>query len=124
MKKNEDKEKDLLIKSLVDITIESYRIVKIFEHILHKLDSREQVRVQGQLSWFNKKIDEIISNTKLEIINLEGQRYDVGMAATPLNIEEFDQNEDLLVQQMIEPIIMSEGSIIKTGTMILGRTQT
>jgi hypothetical protein len=41
------------------------------------------------------------------------------MAATPLNIEEFDANDALMVDQMIEPIIMGKEGLIKTGTVTL-----
>ena len=43
------------------------------------------------------------------------------MAATPLNIEEFAANDSLMVDQMLEPIIMGPGGLIRTGTLVLGR---
>ena len=59
--------------------------------------------------------------SNLKVINLEGQKYDIGMAVAPLNIDQFNENEVLVVEQMIEPIIMFGNSILKTGTVILGR---
>ena len=43
------------------------------------------------------------------------------MAVTPLNIDEFDENDKLYIQQIIEPIIMRDDEIIKPGTVVLGR---
>ena len=120
MGNNEDNTYEQLLKSIIDLTVESYRFKKVFERVLLKLETGEQARYLGQLAWFNKKIDDALLNCGLNIVNLESQKYDIGMAATPINIDEFDYNEILLVEQMIEPLIMSKNSIVKTGTMILG----
>ena len=57
----------------------------------------------------------------MKLINLEGQMFDPGMAVTPLNLDEFDADEPLLVQRMIEPIVMKDGRVCRTGTAMLGR---
>ena len=41
------------------------------------------------------------------------------MAATPLNIEEFEPEDALIVDQMLEPIIMGPNGVIRTGTVTL-----
>ena len=35
------------------------------------------------------------------MVNVEGQPFDPGMAATPLNIEDFEVNDTLEVEQML-----------------------
>ena len=59
----------------------------------------------------------------LKIVNVDGQLYDPGMAVTPLNIEDFETDDILYVEQTMEPIIMQENAVVKTGTVILGRVQ-
>ena len=41
------------------------------------------------------------------------------MAVTPLNIDDFDTDEGLVIAQMIEPILMDGGSVRRTGTVLL-----
>ena len=54
-------------------------------------------------------------------MNLEGQAFDAGAAATPLNISDFSPDDVLVVEQMIEPIIMDSVGIVRTGTVLLAR---
>ena len=69
-------------------------------------------------------MDEIAESAGLQIVEINhGEPYDTGMAATPLNIGDFKEDEHLLIEQMIEPIIMEDGSVIKSGTFILGRQE-
>jgi hypothetical protein len=60
-----------------------------------------------------------LAQSGLRIVNVEGHPFDPGMAATPINIEEFDENDSLMVDQMLEPIIMSNEGLVKTGTVAL-----
>jgi hypothetical protein len=55
----------------------------------------------------------------LHIVDLDGERYQEGMAATALNAADFGPDEVLYVEHMMEPIIMGPDGIRRTGTMTL-----
>lgn len=113
--------KEVLLKSIIDMVIEEWRFKKVFERMLQKFDIGEQSRYRGQFSWFDKKVSEAVDNAGLYIVNVEGQDFDIGMAVTPLNLDDFAAEDKLFVEQMLEPIIMGDNNIIKTGKVILGR---
>ena len=64
-----------------------------------------------------------LDDSGLRIVDLDGQPYDPGMAVTPLNIEEFETDDVLYVAQTMEPIIMQNDVVVKTGTVLLGRIE-
>ncbi len=106
-------------QSLISIASESWRFSRVFERLVMKLDAGEKSRYQSQLRWFTKKVDEALAQVELRIVNVEGHPFDPGMAATPLNIEEFKPEDSLVVDQMLEPIIMDKNGLVKSGTVIL-----
>lgn len=106
-------------KAVISMAIESWRFTRVFERLLSRLDAGEQNRYKSQFRWFVKKMEEALEQADLRIVNLEGQLFDPGMAATPLNIEEFDAQDILIVDQMLEPVIMGKEGLIKTGTVTL-----
>lgn len=110
-----------LQNSMITIASEYFRFQRVFEKVLSRLGIEEQEKYRGQFSWFSKRIDRALDNAGLKLQNLEGQLYDPGMAITPLNLDEFGPEEILYVSQMIEPIIMQENTVCKTGTAVLGR---
>ena len=110
---------DSMRLSLISIASESWRFSRVFDRMLMKLDAGEQSRSQSQLRWFIKKVDEALSKVDLRIVNVEGHPFDPGMAATPLNIEEFQPEDSLVVDQMLEPIVMDKDGLVKSGTVIL-----
>ncbi|GMW00554.1 MAG: hypothetical protein AMXMBFR84_16910 [Candidatus Hydrogenedentota bacterium] len=109
--------------AVVSMSIESWRFAKVFDRLLTKLDAGEQGRYRGQFRWFIKKVEEALETAELRIVNVEGQPFDPGMAATPLNIEEFDTNTHLIVDQMLEPIIMGREGLVKTGIVTLRKAE-
>ena len=114
---------EALTQSLLEISVESWRLGKLFDRLLTKLDAGEQGRYRGQFRWFQKKLEESLDVAQLRVVNVEGHRYDPGMAATPLNIDEFEPQDVLIVDQMLEPVIMGPEGIVKTGTVTLRKVQ-
>lgn len=108
---------------IINIAVESWRIGKVIERMMMKIDAGEQARYKSQFCWFIKKVEESLKQAGLNLVNVEGQPFDPGMAATPLNIEEFDTGDTLIVDQMIEPIIMSKEGLVKAGTVTLRKVE-
>ena len=108
-------------KNLVVIAIELHRFKSVFAKAISKLDVDEQNKYSSQFQWFSKKVTKALDDAGIRVVTLDGQLYDPGMAATPLNIEDFEAEDILYVAQTMEPIIMQDNAVIKTGTVILGR---
>jgi hypothetical protein len=109
--------------AVISMAVESWRFGRVFDRLLTKVDAGEQNRYKSQFRWFIKKVEEALENAELRIVNVEGHPFDPGMAATPLNIEEFDGNDALMVDQMLEPIIMGKEGLVKTGTVTLRKVE-
>ncbi|WP_308340197.1 hypothetical protein, partial [Thiolapillus sp.] len=110
-------------EAVITMAVESWRFGRVFDRLLLKLDAGEQTRYKSQFRWFIKKVEETLEQADLKIVNVEGHTFDPGMAATPLNIEEFDTKDALVVDQMLEPIIMGKEGLVKTGTVTLRKVE-
>jgi hypothetical protein len=112
-----------LTKSMLDIAVESWRFGRLFDRLLTKLDAGEQGRYRGQFRWFQRKLEESLEAAGMRVVNVEGHPFDPGMAATPLNIDEFNAQDALVVDQMLEPIIMGPEGLVRTGTVTLRKVE-
>ena len=119
IKENIKKLKCILETTLASLAIESWRLSKSFERLLIKSDPMEQRKYKSKLSWFNKKLNETLEEANLKFINLENQKYDTGSAVTAINLDDFQPDEDLEIDQMIEPIVMSNEGVLIAGTVVL-----
>jgi hypothetical protein len=110
-----------LENSLIDLAVESWRFSRLFGKVVSKLDAGETTRYHGPHRYFQKKVEESLVANGLQIVNVEGQPYDPGMAASALNLDDFASDDLLIVDQMVEPIIMGSNGLRKEGTVMLRR---
>lgn len=110
---------DQLEQSLIEIAVESWRFSRLFSRVVNKLDAGEAGRYVNQLRYFQKKVEESLDANGLTLVNVEGHPFDPGMAASALNIGDFGPDDQLLVDQMVEPIIMGPYGLKKPGTVML-----
>ena len=114
---------DTMRETVVSMAVESWRFGRVFERLLLKLDAGEQNRYKSQFRWFLKKVEDALEQSDMKLVNVEGHLFEPGMAATPLNIEEFEADDILMVDQMLEPIIMGKEGLVKTGTVTLRKVE-
>lgn len=105
-------------QALIDIAVETWRLDQVIEKAVLGMEPITAERFLSQYRWFQKKVGGALAQAGLQAVDLTGQAYSVGMAATPLNADEFDDDE-LEVAQMIEPIIMCDGRVMRAGSMML-----
>lgn len=114
---------ELIFNSLVEISVESWRFSRLFARLLSKLDAGESVRYTSQYRYYLKRLEETLDSAGLTLVTVEGQTYDPGVAASALNIEDFGADDVLVVEQMIEPIIMSSEGLVRRGTVMLRKVE-
>ena len=110
-------------QSLIDLSIESWRFAKLFGRLLDKLDAGDGSRYINQLHYFLKRIDETLDTSGLKFVDLEGEPYDPGVAVSALNVADFDPDDQLVVAQMVEPIVMNDSGLIRPGTVMLRKVE-
>ena len=110
-------------QALVDLAIESWRFQKLFARALGTLDAGESGRFANQHRYFIKRIDDCLAAAGLKLVNLEGHGYDPGAAVTALNVGDFNAEDQLVVDQMIEPVVMSKSGLLRTGTVMLRKAE-
>lgn len=119
MTTNQNSDSQQLEQSLIDIAVESWRFAKLFGRVLGKLDAGEGSRYVNQVRYFDKKVEESLAASGLKLVNVEGQAFDPGIAASALNLGDFAPDDLLFVDQMVEPIIMGPDGIKRQGTIML-----
>jgi len=112
-----------LERSLMDMAVESWRFSRLFARLVNKLDAGESSRYVNQLRYFQIKVEECLDASGLKIVNVEGQPFDPGMAASAINIGDFGPDDVLIVEQMVEPILMGTEGLRRQGTVTLKKVQ-
>ena len=111
-------------EAIVKLAAESWRFIRVFEHAVSGLDAHEAARYRDTADAFRKKIEEALGAMDMRVVCIEGTAFDPGIAATPLNIEDFGPGDELEVGAMVEPIIMNRDGLVRMGSVTLRKIKT
>jgi hypothetical protein len=105
--------------ALLDLAVDAWKFARLFERIVSKLDAGEQNRYLNQMRFFQRRVDAAVEAANARLVSIEGTRFEPGIAATPLNLSDFDPSDELYVDQMLEPIVMGSEGVLRMGTIML-----
>ena len=115
---------DGAVDALVDLAVESWRLVRLFNRVLRKLDAGEGSRYVSKVEWFLRRLEESLEKADLRLVDLTGREYEPGFPASALNAEDFEDGDRLVVDVMLEPIVMGpEGVVRRPGTVMLRKVE-
>lgn len=110
---------------VADFLIEDFRFSRSYLSVLDKLFLEERKRYESAYNFHATKVEELANKFNLKLaVYKNGDLYDDGYPITPLNADEFEKEDVLYIEQMIEPIILTtDGKVIRQGTAILARKE-
>ena len=114
-------------ETLIKIIGESWRFTLSYKNLLVDYETNAgsvPQRFLSRLHWYEQTLPQIVSAVGISIRGdkeLVGVKYDPGMAEIPLNIDEFSENDELLIEQVLEPTIIGINGVLKAGTVMLRR---
>lgn len=110
-----------LSSAIINFAIDSWRFAKNFRNLAAKLQPSEQKRANNQLHFYLKKIDEALNSVHCRFVDYTGNKYDPGLPISVINLDEFTYEDELVIEQMLEPVVIGNTGIIRIGTATVGR---
>ena len=107
--------------ALVELASESWRFHQVMQQSIGAMDPFDAQRLANHYAWYERIVQNVLDEAHLRVVDLTGERYDIGMAITPLNLEDFPEGvqSSYYIAQMVEPIVMQDGTVRKHGTAML-----
>lgn len=108
-------------QAMVDFAAENWKLNQGLERAVLEMEPMAAERFLNQFEWYQRKVQAMLDEARLSIVDLTGMEYSAGMAVSPLNLEDFPNRPDAVfrIAQMVDPIIMQNGQVRKTGTVML-----
>lgn len=107
---------------LIKIYIESFRFLSMVKKIVCALDESKQRRYAGRISWYEEQWNSIMSTRGFNVFCKTGIDYEPGILGQIQNLEDFDSEEQLVIEKWNEPtIIDKDGKILHQGIALVGR---
>lgn len=105
--------------ALVSLAVEAYRFSQTVEGGARRMDAAEQGRFASQARYFMRKVEHSLAEAGLRLVVVDGEPYTVGEAVTVLNLEDFADTDNLMIDQTLEPTVMWRKKIVHLGVVLV-----
>ncbi|HZG50739.1 MAG TPA: hypothetical protein VEZ40_01265 [Pyrinomonadaceae bacterium] len=107
---------DVPLASLIELTLEGWRLDSW-------LAAQPPDQVASKLRHVARRLQKFLRERELSALDLTGRRYEPGMSVEVL--EAFDDERlgahERLIDEMVEPVILWRGRVVKYGRVVIRR---
>lgn len=111
-------------QSVVDLIVESWRLNRFIKNLAERIaDPKVQKKSFNQVARFEKHLQSTLDAMNLSVIDFTGEDFEDGLPILPINLGDFNANDVLMVETMMEPTVKvaDTAEIIKKGAAVLRR---
>jgi hypothetical protein len=80
-------------------------------------------RERAQLAYAARSIGDALAGLDIRLYEFVGQPYSPSLPVEPVNPEDFDTEEGLVVRETIEPTILHDDRVLMRGKVVLAKGQ-
>ena len=110
-------------KTLAHLAVEYWKLLRAFERTIDRLPQEHVAKTAAQLKFSARKLDTLLGEGGLNLVILDGQKYEPNLPATALNVDDFTDGEHLTVETTVEPAVVENMTVLLLGRVMLRQTE-
>ena len=104
---------------LAELTVECWRLLRLTERLIQDQSAGRQAGARAQARYVRGRLDAILGAQGIRLIAYDGEPYGPGLPVTIANADELHRSEGLVVQETLEPTLVTDGRVVAMGKVIL-----
>lgn len=105
-------------RALGDAAVEIWRLKRVGMKAALRMNPLDAEPFENRFSYLASRLDEALALSGVWTVDLTGEIYSLGMAVTAVNAEEYGE-DDVRIAQMVDPVVMLGGRVLRTGAVML-----
>ena len=111
------------IAATARLAVEMWKMSKVLEKVIADLPNDKAERRLPQLRYSRDRLDVILQDAGLRLVTFDGEVFSANLPVTPVNADEFEDNDNFLIETTLEPSIVGPDKVIYTGKVVLAGCQ-
>lgn len=108
-------------ENCLGLATDFYRLLSVAARATAQLEIDKQRRFVSSIAHAERQLEERLATAGFRLAPLIGRPFDPGLPARALNIDEFSGDEQLVVESVIEPAILSDRGVERHGVVTVKR---
>lgn len=107
------------ISALAELAAEYWKLLRNYDHVVAAAPENLKAGLVAQANFGTRRLTSILGNSGMHIETFEEQLYSPNLPITAVNAEDFSGGEPALVEQTLEPAIISGTTPVRFGRVYL-----
>ena len=73
------------------------------------------------MTYSQRRVEDVLEKQGIRLVTHDGAPFSAEVPAEPVNPEDFDTDEGLVVSETIEPTVIFDGRILARGLVVLAK---
>jgi hypothetical protein len=112
---------DQAADALALLAAEWFKTARRLTRLTLELGPAQLERERAQQVYSQRRVEETLEKNGMRLLVHDGKPFSPEIPAEPVNPEDFDSEEGLVVSETIEPTVVCDGRILARGLVILAR---
>jgi hypothetical protein len=108
-------------EALAIIATEWFKTARRLSRLTQESAPTRLERERAQLAYSKQRIEDALATHGLRLITYDGSDFSAQLPTEPINPEDFDTEEGLIISETIEPTVLHEGKIVLRGRVVLAK---
>jgi hypothetical protein len=105
---------------LARLAVEYWKLLRSFERTIDFAPFDARTRLSAQARYAASRLEMLLLDANMKIISFDGVAFEVNLPAIAINGEDMAGLDNLVVEQTIEPAIISDMTVLLMGKVLLG----
>ncbi|NRB17503.1 MAG: hypothetical protein HRU33_08020 [Rhodobacteraceae bacterium] len=101
------------------LCVEFWKLTQATKKAIERLPNGDGRRLEGQLKYSQRQLVTLLDQLGLKLIEFDGEEFHAGLSASADNAEDFADGVGLVVAKTLEPTIMEDMKVIRTGRVLV-----
>ena len=104
----------------IEYVIMLYKYRNMLINAMQNMNVLDAQKLNRTLSFNDNKLAKLLEQDGLVLsFDFLKKEYDPGMACDVINIDEFNPGDELVITQVLEPVLLKEGKVIHRGKIMV-----
>ncbi len=99
--------------------VEYWKLTQVSKKAIEQLPNGQGRKLAGQVKYSQRQLATLLDQLGLRLIEFDGEEFHTGMSASADNAEDFDDGVSLIVTKTLEPTIMEDMKVVRTGRVLV-----
>lgn len=108
-------------RSVAALCVELWKLAKGTTKALAFMPEPEARRLAAQVKFSERQLSVLTDSLGFRVVRFDNQDFHPGLAASSDNIDEFDESDSLVVVATLEPAIIKDMRVVRSGRVVVDR---